>query len=153
MSNQKRFEELVSNTRSTWRQDADWREANEGWLSLSFDIAVRILDTLRANGLAQKDLAERMSVSPQFINKILKGEENMSLETISKLSIALDIKLIDVVSERTHEQVEYDFEQAYVVSEIYRQQFFTEAATRGFVGMEAIEKYERDQTLEYKVPA
>jgi ribosome-binding protein aMBF1 (putative translation factor) len=36
-----------------------------------------------------------MKVSPQQINKIVKGQENLTLETISKLEIALNIQLID----------------------------------------------------------
>ena len=36
-------------------------------------------------GLMQKALAERMNCTQQYISKILKGKENMSLDTLSKL--------------------------------------------------------------------
>jgi len=42
-------------------------------------------------------LADKMEVSAQYINKIVKGSENLSLETISKLENALGIQLIEVV--------------------------------------------------------
>lgn len=45
--------------------------------------------------LSQKQLAERMDVSPQQISKIVKGQENLTLETISNLEIALGIQIID----------------------------------------------------------
>jgi len=45
-------------------------------------------------GMTQKKLAELMNVSPQQISKILKGQENLTLETISKLSETLGVDLI-----------------------------------------------------------
>jgi plasmid maintenance system antidote protein VapI len=36
-----------------------------------------------------------MQVSPQHINKIVKGQENLTLETITNLELALGIKIID----------------------------------------------------------
>ena len=45
-------------------------------------------------GLIQKALAERMNCTQQYISKILKGKENMSLDTLSKLVKALGITLI-----------------------------------------------------------
>lgn len=97
MSNRKKIIKGLSPKKSTWEKEARWREANEVWLSQSFEIAVRVLDTLRTKKMTQKELAVKMNVSPQFINKVVKGQENLSLETISKLSSALEIKLIEVV--------------------------------------------------------
>lgn len=37
-----------------------------------------------------------MDVSPQYVNKIVKGKENLSLETIAKIEEALGISLISV---------------------------------------------------------
>lgn len=45
-------------------------------------------------GLIQKALAERMNCTQQYISKILKGKENMSLDTLSKLERVLGITLI-----------------------------------------------------------
>ena len=45
-------------------------------------------------GLIQKALAERINCTQQYISKILKGKENMSLDTLSKLEKALGITLI-----------------------------------------------------------
>lgn len=45
-------------------------------------------------GLIQKALAERMNCTQQYISKILKEKENMSLDTLSKLEKALGITLI-----------------------------------------------------------
>jgi transcriptional regulator with XRE-family HTH domain len=42
----------------------------------------------------QKALAERMNCAQQYVSKILRGRENMSLDTLSKLEDALGINLI-----------------------------------------------------------
>jgi plasmid maintenance system antidote protein VapI len=58
-------------------------------------IALRILQKIEEiEGMMQKKLAEALGVSQQQISKIVKGHENLTLETISKLSEALDTELI-----------------------------------------------------------
>lgn len=107
MSNLEKLSKIVSGKHSPWKDEAAWRDANEYWLTLSFDIAVRVLDTLRSKKMTQKELAKKMKVSPQFINKIVKGQENLSLETIAKLSNTLGVKLIEVVGSHPMAQVNY----------------------------------------------
>lgn len=92
----KRLESLVSDTPSRWEERALWRKENEAWLKKSAEIALKVLREIRAKSITQKELAERMGVSSQQINKLLKGQENMSLTTICKLEMALDISLIVV---------------------------------------------------------
>ena len=45
-------------------------------------------------GLSQKELAERMGCTQQFVSLILKGKENLTLETISKLERVLGADLL-----------------------------------------------------------
>ena len=45
-------------------------------------------------GLTQKELAERLGCSQQYISLILKGKENLTLETIAKLETVLDFELL-----------------------------------------------------------
>ena len=49
---------------------------------------------MKQEGLTQKALAERMDCTQQYVSKILKGKENMSLDTLSKLEDAFGINLI-----------------------------------------------------------
>ncbi|SRR5258708_63968 len=86
---------LASDQPSDWKAKAKYRRENREWLKKSAAIAVRVLDALKSQNLSQKDLAERMSISPQQISKIIKGQENLTLETISNLEIALGIQIID----------------------------------------------------------
>jgi ribosome-binding protein aMBF1 (putative translation factor) len=86
---------LTSDQPSNWKAKAKYRRENREWLKKSAAIAVKVLDALKAQNLSQKDLADRMNVSPQQINKIVRGQENLTLETISNLEIALGIQLIE----------------------------------------------------------
>ncbi len=83
-----------SKTLSTWREEAEWRRDNWSWLRHSQKIAVKVLSQMKQEGLTQKALAERMDCTQQYVSKILKGKENMSLDTLSKLEDALGINLI-----------------------------------------------------------
>ncbi|MBL6446768.1 helix-turn-helix transcriptional regulator [Fulvivirga sp. 29W222] len=89
---------LVEGVDSKWREDNAYRKANRAWLRKSAKIAIKIGRALRDKGLSQKNLAELLEVSPQQVNKILKGRENLKLETITKIESALGIELISVIS-------------------------------------------------------
>lgn len=80
--------------KSTWLEETEQRKANKGWLKHSQKIALLVLRTLRSKKISQKDLAERLGVSPQQVNKWLKGSENFTLDTIFKLEEALDIHIL-----------------------------------------------------------
>ena len=83
-----------SETPSAWREEAEWRRNNWSWLRHSQKIAVKVLLQMKQEGLTQKALAERMNCTQQYVSKILKVKENMSLDTLSKLEDALGISLI-----------------------------------------------------------
>ena len=68
--------------------------ANKVWLRYSQNIAMRMLDKMEAEGITQKQLAERMNCSQQYVSKILKGCENLSLETVAKIELALGITVM-----------------------------------------------------------
>jgi len=96
MSNLKeKLSKLSSDQPSDWKAKAKYRRENREWLKKSAAIAVQVLDALKAQNLSQKQLAEQMNISPQQISKIVKGKENLTLETISNLEIALGIQIIE----------------------------------------------------------
>ncbi len=93
----KRFK---SQTPSKWREEAKWRLENKGWLRYSQHIAMIMLDKMDELGLNQKSVAERMGCSQQYISKVLKGTENLSIETISKIEEALGLQILESVIAR-----------------------------------------------------
>ncbi len=89
-----RMEEHRSATPSKWREKAEWRMANKSWLRFSQKIAM-MLDKMEELGLTQKSVAERMGCSQQYVSRVLKGTENLSIETISKIERALDLEILE----------------------------------------------------------
>ena len=81
-----------------WLAEAKERQDNEAWLNVSSAIALRILTWLRKNKMTQKELSQQLGYSPQYVNTIVKGSENLTLETIVKIEKILGIKLIEVPS-------------------------------------------------------
>ena len=83
-----------SEVKTDWREKALWRRENRRWLRYSGYIALTVLQRLDELGISQKGLAEKMNCSPQYVSKLLKGSENLTLETISKLEECLDLDLV-----------------------------------------------------------
>lgn len=92
----KKLEALVSKTPSKWIEESNKRFENKEGLRYSQQIAVRILRTLREKKLSQKDLADALEVTPQTVNKWVKGSENFGVFTIAKIEKALGIKLMHI---------------------------------------------------------
>jgi antitoxin component HigA of HigAB toxin-antitoxin module len=96
MGTVERLREHQSATPSRWREAALERKANKEWLRYSQHIAMQMLDKMESVGMTQKRLAEIMGCSQQYVSKILKGKENLSLETLSKIEAALGISILQV---------------------------------------------------------
>ncbi len=80
-----------STSQSKWKEEAKVRIEKKGWLRYSQRISMMMLDKMEEQGMTQKELADKMQCSQQYVSKILKGTENLSLETIFKISSALNI--------------------------------------------------------------
>lgn len=91
-----KLDQIIASEPNKWLEEADYRFENKAWLQKSQAIALKILRTIRAKGMTQKELAEKLNVSPQQVNKWVKGKENFTLETISKIENVLDIQLIKI---------------------------------------------------------
>ncbi len=88
------LEKHQSATPSKWKKEAEWRRKNAKWLVYSQKIAVMVLLRMKELKLSQKALADSIGCTQQYISKILHGNENLSLEMISKLQEALDLKIL-----------------------------------------------------------
>ena len=94
-----RLRKHQSSTPSQWRERANWRLENKSWLHHSIKISMMMLDKMEALGLTQQALADRMGCSQQYVSRILKGHENLSIETMSKIEEALDLEILPQVLE------------------------------------------------------
>jgi len=81
---------------SKWKEKAEWIVKNKHWIKEAAIISVRIQEALKDEKITQKALAERLSVAPQWINRVIKGKENLTLSSIKKIESALNIRLIHI---------------------------------------------------------
>ena len=65
-----------SGERSTFVDDAKWRQENASWLRV----------------------AEKLGVSPQYVSKILSGKVNFSFKTISEIEEGLGIEVFQAAA-------------------------------------------------------
>ena len=66
----------------------------EDWVCHSQAIAATMSDRMEELGMTQRVLAEKMNCTQQYVSKVLKGRENLSLETLCKIENALGIEII-----------------------------------------------------------
>ena len=91
---QQYLEEHQSVTPSKWREEAQWRRENREWLRYSQRIALLLLSYMKREHLTQAAIAEQLGCSQQYVSKILKGTENLTIETIAKIENVINHKLL-----------------------------------------------------------
>lgn len=72
------------------------RKDNREWLRMSQNIALSLHHYLRTAGMTQKELADKMGVSAVYVGKLLKGGENLTLETICKIQAVTGEEFVSV---------------------------------------------------------
>ena len=88
------LESHQSETPTAWHNEANWRRENKVWLRHSQRIAVKMLSFMKRENLTQNAMAERLDCTQQYFSKILRGTENLTLETLSKLENAMGTQLL-----------------------------------------------------------
>ena len=66
----------------------------EKWMCHSQAIAATMSNRMEELGMTQRVLAEKMNCTQQYVSKVLKGRENLSLETLCKIENTLGIKIL-----------------------------------------------------------
>lgn len=99
----KNFTDIVSKDKVSGFEAAARQDiAQKQWLDKSFEIALLVLARLKEMHWTQAKLAEEMNVSPQYINKIVKGRENLTLETVALLEQMLGIAIMSIETPMKH---------------------------------------------------
>lgn len=88
-SNTDRLLELVSDKKSTYLQEMQWRQDNAYWLESSQRISVKILMYLREEGMLKEDLESLIGFSLD-----LKGKYDWRLSELLKIELETGLKLI-----------------------------------------------------------
>lgn len=76
---------------STFTEDAKMRQENEVWKKWSRGIAMTIVDYMQTNNLTRSDIAKKLGVTPQYVSRILSGNENFSIKSITDIERKLEL--------------------------------------------------------------
>lgn len=60
--------------------------------TVSLQIISDLCKAMKRHGIAKKELAARVGVSPAFVSQVLNGKPNLTLLTLAKFAIALDLE-------------------------------------------------------------
>lgn len=94
--NQEKLDQVAIERSSLSIERAALRRANRNWLRMSQDIALGLHYYMRTTGANQSELAHKMGVTPVYVSKLLKGNENLTLETICKIQDAIGVSIVSV---------------------------------------------------------
>lgn len=85
---------------TSWISQAKFEIENEAGFLECKRIVLRIVRYMKDNHLSQKELAARLNVTPQYVNKFLHGQDiDLKISTVIRYGNLLGIKLIEVPME------------------------------------------------------
>ena len=93
--NKEKFFNLVSNDKSNWVQDANFRIDNDYWLVISQKVALKILRGIREQNISKELLSDKTDIPMEILNTMLKGQYNYSIEEIGRIEKALNINILN----------------------------------------------------------
>lgn len=67
------------------------------------DFAVSIEKSVTEKGLNRTDLAQLLGTSKSYVTKVLRGDTNLTIESMAKITHALNLKIkLDIYEEKPH---------------------------------------------------
>lgn len=95
---------------SSWIEEAKREKEIEEDLLACRLIVLKIVRYMKDNHLSQKELAKKLNVSPQYINKFLHGQDmDMKVSTVFRYGRILGIKLLDLPVQDYNEEMRSSF--------------------------------------------
>ena len=81
----------------TWVSKSKTEFENEEELLACRRIILKVVRYMKDNKMSQKDLADKLNVSPQYINKLLHGQDlDLKITTVMRYGRILGLKLISL---------------------------------------------------------
>lgn len=96
-----------------WNKIAKWNKDHANALLDYATIALRIADAIKEKNMKQKDLAQLLDVTPQALTRIMKGRQNLTLQSIRKIENILKIKLVTIHEPKSKIKL-YTLQKEYV---------------------------------------
>lgn len=86
---EKNLNKIVTKTATKWKERAKKDRSNRRNITRAQAFALELLDYMDLHKIKQIELANKMGVSTQQVNKILRAKANLTFETIDKIADAL----------------------------------------------------------------
>ena len=91
------FLSKIVRSETNWFEENEYAIAHEEEIRANTKIVLRIRQYMKERNMKQKDLAAKLGVTPQYINKLLHGHiHNISVGTAVKYGRLLNIKLVEI---------------------------------------------------------
>lgn len=89
------FKKLVSDKKSNYFD----QEVDKEKRLICARVVFKMLDFMDTSSpkITQVKFADKINVSPQYMSKLLKGKENLTIETMQKIAKAMDLKLHELL--------------------------------------------------------
>ena len=87
----------------------DAKKKDSYWINqITLQFATALWNKMQANGIKPSELAKIIGTSPAYITKVLRGDANYTVETLYKLSKAVDCKIeINMVDKNTKQHEDW----------------------------------------------
>lgn len=83
----------ITATATSWKERAKNDRANRRNISRAQAFALELMEYMETNKIKQTELASKMGVTPQSVNKILRAKANLTFETLDKIADALEVNI------------------------------------------------------------
>ena len=112
---------------SSWMADAARSIDNEEEIIAVKKIVLKVLRYMETNHISQKELADILGVSPQYINKFLHGQDDIKVSTAFRYGRILGIKLLEVPDDTKQKAITPEsvviYQENYVIQPYPKEQF------------------------------
>lgn len=119
MTNKEKYLQMITGRNSNAVIEAKKRIENRDWSDQATIIAIKISTELKQKGWTARMLAEKLNVSPQYVSKLLQGNEKFGFDILVKIQKILSIPIFIDFNEKfevkskaratTGTVVEFDF--------------------------------------------
>lgn len=89
----KNLNKVITKTATQWKVRAKQDRTNRRNITRAQAFALELMDYMDLHKIKQIDLANKMGVSAQQVNKILRAKANLTFETLDKIADALEANI------------------------------------------------------------
>lgn len=90
---EKNLNNIITKTATQWKTRAKQDRNNRKNITRAQAFALELMEYMDVHHIKQTELAEKMGVSAQQVNKILRAKSNLTFETLDKIADALGVNI------------------------------------------------------------